>query len=744
MKRIIAFVLCVIMLISPLQVLGAVRNDYFSDLKVGLDSMAASSVTLTLNGDYLVDNVLQPSGTSITLSVLNGMVSFNGKTYTELSVVPVQMQTTISIKSGSRNYKYRGSFIFKVRNNLILPINIIGVEDYLKGVVPHEMGESSHIEALKAQAVAARCYALSNKGKHRKDGYDLCDGVDCQVYRGYNESYVNSIKAVDDTKGVLMTYNENIISAYFSSSNGGYTEASGNAWSVQLPYLISKPDPFDNVIWPFTSSNGTPGAIELKGSDTDITKDTVEKRLKNKGVLLEGEKFLRIDLSSIVKNESGRVANMDIIYLDVNGNEVRKSLKKEWPRIALALRSAMFDISYDEANDLYTFTGRGYGHGVGLSQIGARNRALAGQKYDEILRFYYEGANIINVSNNIVFVNVNNDKLIAGDTLQAEIITQTRSTDTLYKFELIKDGAIINPNSSYTGEYIFNYQLTLEGDYVLKTYIKNINSTNDFDELRQVSLKVFKPLAISGLTLDKNIVYEKKPVNLNIVTEGGSGELLYKFEIYKDGNIVYEQDYGNTGTLNYVPENVGEYIVKVTVKDENDSSGKELSYETKFNVIKEVSRGSEFILKKGSKNEKVAELQKALNTLMYNIGTPTGYFGDKTYNAVVSYQKRKGLKATGEVDDKLYGKIIEDAKKFSKAKLNFTRTLKFGMKGEDVKKLQAALNSIGYKVGNPTGYFGSATKSAVMKLQKAKKLKVTGVVDKATVNAINGDIHLIS
>ncbi|WDU82041.1 peptidoglycan-binding domain-containing protein [Caloramator sp. Dgby_cultured_2] len=162
-----------------------------------------------------------------------------------------------------------------------------------------------------------------------------------------------------------------------------------------------------------------------------------------------------------------------------------------------------------------------------------------------------------------------------------------------------------------------------------------------------------------------------------------------------------------------------------------------LSYELKFNVVKEpVSRGSSFQLKKGMKDIRIKTLQVALNTLLYNIGTPTGYFGDKTYNAVVDYQKKKGLKATGVVDDALYNMILKDAKAFEGVKLTYKRVLKLNVKGDDVKRLQNALNRLGYRL-SASGVFDAKTADVVRKLQKDNRMVADGVVGKAVVNRIN-------
>ncbi|MCX7904008.1 MAG: peptidoglycan-binding protein, partial [Caloramator sp.] len=212
--------------------------------------------------------------------------------------------------------------------------------------------------------------------------------------------------------------------------------------------------------------------------------------------------------------------------------------------------------------------------------------------------------------------------------------------------------------------------------------------------------------------------------------------LSYKIEVYKDENLVYGQDFNNVNNIAFVPQEIGEYVVRANVKDELQPENV-LSYELKFNVVKEpVSRGSLFQLKKGMKDEKIKTLQGALNSLLYNLGTPTGYFGDKTYNAVVDYQKKKGLKVTGVVDDVLYSMILMDAKTFDGLKLSYKRILKLNVNGDDVKRLQNALNRLGYSV-QINGIFDAKTAALVKKLQKDNRMAADGIVGKAVVNKIN-------
>ena len=134
---------------------------------------------------------------------------------------------------------YRGTIhIININGNLTV-INDVNLESYVKGVTPAEMPSSWNIEALKAQAIAVRSYAIANLGKHASDGFDLLDSTQDQVYNGVLAETVNATKAVEETTGLVLTYNNKIISTMYSASAGGYTKSAFEAWGNDIPYLQS-------------------------------------------------------------------------------------------------------------------------------------------------------------------------------------------------------------------------------------------------------------------------------------------------------------------------------------------------------------------------------------------------------------------------------------------------------------------------------------------------------------------------
>lgn len=142
---------------------------------------------------------------------------------------------------------YRGSFIVYNQDGALTIINHVDVEDYIRGVVPSEMPSSWAFEAHKAQAIAARSYALANIGKRASHGYDLKDTPEDQAYGGASAEAARTNKAVEDTKGIVLIYNLKIIPAYYSASAGGQTSSSADVWMRNLPYLKSVPSFDENI-----------------------------------------------------------------------------------------------------------------------------------------------------------------------------------------------------------------------------------------------------------------------------------------------------------------------------------------------------------------------------------------------------------------------------------------------------------------------------------------------------------------
>ena len=166
--------------------------------------------------------------------------------------------------------KYYGAFEYARDGSGVAVVNVVGMEDYIRGVIPYEMSGSWPLEALKAQAVCARTYAYANLDKHAANGFDLCNTTDCQVYYGTGSANDRTDQAVAETSGMYLTYNGELINAFYYSSNGGASEDSENVWSKALPYLRAVRDDFESQ----TNVSHTNWTYELTLSDiTNILRE---------------------------------------------------------------------------------------------------------------------------------------------------------------------------------------------------------------------------------------------------------------------------------------------------------------------------------------------------------------------------------------------------------------------------------------------------------------------------------------
>ncbi len=305
-------------------------------------------------------------------------------------------------------------------------VNVIEVEDYLKGVVPNEMPVHFGLEALKAQSVAARNYVLSPRVK-AYDAFDVVDSVASQVYFGAGSEKDLGTRAVEETEGIVALYNWDLILAQYSSTAGGYTESFANVFSdpkskafpsVSKPYLIAKPDMLSQQ--PLSVEEDAAAFYKSKPDSYDIkspyfrwertwTKDELQKVLQSNLAAQSATGFVHPEfrkgdkLDDIVKldvkrrGESGKIIEMEIVTKTQNYKVykelvVRRLLTNKGK--ALPSANVVFEHTLDEDGNLISVTafGGGFGHGVGLSQYGAGFMATELKlPYEKILKHYYTG-----------------------------------------------------------------------------------------------------------------------------------------------------------------------------------------------------------------------------------------------------------------------------------------------------------------------------------------------------------------
>jgi SpoIID/LytB domain protein len=396
-----------------------------------------TSISLTLTGSYKVEKAngetfLLNKDTGYTVKVEGSFISlYNGTTMlgsdSQITITPMNDRDKAVINERS----YFGGFIFTNDNGYIKATNVIGMEEYLKSVVPSEMLASEwHEEAFKAQAVAARTYAYF---KHLK-GETLTDTTGNQAYKGANFLHPNTTRAVEATTGEMMTYQGKVFEAQFSASNGGMTESSKNETGWQHDYHIVKEDTYDReIFWDTTiykQQIDTTG-LDLSQPDqwwnTTIERDRREK-IDDKNTFTENiEVHLQthgypnkdIKIISIPKLEfrevtsSGRAIwgaltvqffvkedfedgklklHTYIMKDDKYNDELKVTASAVKSLIGSHDMTSTLITERTETEELYSFKGMGNGHGVGLSQHGANNRAKEpnNQSYKDILFFYYD------------------------------------------------------------------------------------------------------------------------------------------------------------------------------------------------------------------------------------------------------------------------------------------------------------------------------------------------------------------
>ena len=279
--------------------------------------------------------------------------------------------TKIFVKTEKIKFEYINNDFIKVKNEKTGNILKVPFEDYIKGVVSGEMPASFELDALKAQAVASRSYALY----HMHGGkYDVTNTTSNQVYltdeelkKKWKDEYnkkINKIKtAVIETKGEYLTYNGEVVNAMFFSTSVGMTENSEEVFVSKVPYLRSVSSKWDETSPVFTDTS----TMELKDFYTKIDLPYNEK----------------LNIEALEKTSTGRIKKLKINEKEMNGRDVAQKL---------GIRSNYFNIIQNE--NKVTITTKGFGHGVGLSQYGANGMAKEGYNYKEILNHYYKGTEI--------------------------------------------------------------------------------------------------------------------------------------------------------------------------------------------------------------------------------------------------------------------------------------------------------------------------------------------------------------
>ena len=417
---------------------GAARSAAAPSVRVYLQRLNLKDrADLTLTGRYLVrggqQELLLPDGASVSILLReHQLILFHEGLSVSLGQrLSLLRQDSSGVFPGIRfNLQrgfYPGDLSLTVENETLLPVLTLPLETYLRGVVPYEMGDSFPLEALKAQAVCARTYALN----HISAGaaWDVTDTTNDQVFRGLPDPEGTGAQAVQETAGLVLTWQGSLITAWYSASNGGQTELPAHVWGGSSPgCFVMQDDP-----WDLENPESVTRSCALNKDGSALPQGF--QRLLRKAALdvpayrdfIPSEEAFRIDRLISLELISPRFSapsrlmtqlrvsfeappllpvsadsadDSDLHIEDLLPQTVFTVTLDLFPEALFALGLSIYGadnelVTLAESDTSFTLTSRRYGHGVGLSQRGAQQMAEAGGKaFHEILSFYYPGAEI--------------------------------------------------------------------------------------------------------------------------------------------------------------------------------------------------------------------------------------------------------------------------------------------------------------------------------------------------------------
>ncbi len=218
----------------------AIKIGLLTDVSSAGIGTSGDGVIIDARSNHTVVELRQMRGYVIVPRKNHMAIKINGE-YKDINTDRIVIKSYQDGFVSAKKKWYRGRLIIQNRNGRLTVINDVDIENYLKGVIPSEMPTSWDVEAHKAQAIAARSYALANLGKRANKGYDLDDTPKDQAYGGASAENKGTTKAVNDTRGIVLTHNQKIISAFYTASAGGKTKTANAAWGGNVPYLRSVP-----------------------------------------------------------------------------------------------------------------------------------------------------------------------------------------------------------------------------------------------------------------------------------------------------------------------------------------------------------------------------------------------------------------------------------------------------------------------------------------------------------------------
>ena len=408
-------------------------------LRVWLQSLGAvKALGLTLDGAYTVEGdrgfrfekgteiKLGADGGSIVLEVGGAAIDMGGGFTLTRHLDEDGNAGGAYIHESEKDTLYCGDLTFSLRTDGCIRVIVkMQIEDYLYGVVPYEMSDTFPLEALKAQAVTARTYAMQRAQRRAGQDYDVCDTTDDQVFKGLDTRFELPIQAVDETRGLVGMYKGGYAECFYSASNGGQTALATDVWGAgDYDYLDMRDDPYDlenpeslvrTAVIPFD-------ARRMNSEIYSLLTQKAGEQLYQSGELLPGEAVGLFDVENVEAVEpiyGGQSRQYGVIRFTVRAGVRRYdgpstagvqqlgevemlqeplTLELDFydqvrAPLGLALNAGRSDmVTVEKGEEGFTLTSRRYGHGVGMSQRGAQRMAgVYGMTCEEILAFYYPG-----------------------------------------------------------------------------------------------------------------------------------------------------------------------------------------------------------------------------------------------------------------------------------------------------------------------------------------------------------------
>ena len=622
-----------------------------------------SSITLKTSGGYACAGKTIASGSTVTVAQ-NGSsltLSVNGQQVTSGSQIALNrlsggLSSSVKFTSPSKSNTFHADLIFSV-NGGIQTVARMYIETYLYGVVGYEMSNSYPLEALKAQAIAARTYAL--RAKKSSGSYDVTDNTNSQVFYGYSSSQKNVISAVDGTRGMCLMAGGSYAQCFYTASNGGQTESTANIWGGSASYLVVKDDPYDlenpgsRVKSALIPKNGS-----VSAALSQALLDAADSQLTSAGLKSSGRKITGI---SEVTPHTPKYAAPSRVYtklrFTLTATDGKKTAKATVnlatfggveDMLGLSINSSSNEIvSVEESGAAFTLSFRRFGHGVGMSQRGAQQMASAyGKSYRDILSFYYPGTTVATRSLGESLYGAGGE-VIGGDTDPEETLSYGSSGEAVKELQ-----RNLQALGFFEGSIGGNY-LTLT-EQAVRAYQSARGLTADGVATPELQKRIAQEAQGGGQPTPAPEQYPlaliqmpKVNVRLNVRKGPGTGHKIV-------GRVTHGTQVevtGASGSWSQIrTESLEGYVMTTYLK---------MIEATATPAPSETPAPDGETLSYGSSGEAVKALQRRLKELGYFGGEVGGNYLAKTQEAVQAFQRANGLNpdgiATPELQQLIFG-----------------------------------------------------------------------------------------